>query len=71
MKDQWIPGPTSVAESTVSFFEIDPLSPRAVATALESGVIVYDVLFLAEDADMVVVSDDEPSPIRHLRKAVV
>jgi hypothetical protein len=60
-RDQWIASPIPVAEATVSLFQIDQLFPRAVEIALGSGVIVYDVLFLAlaEDADMVVVSDDD------------
>ena len=60
-RDQCFASPIPVAVATVSFFEIDPLSPRAVEIALKSGVIVYDAHFLtlAEDADMVVISDDD------------
>jgi hypothetical protein len=60
-RDQWIASPIPIAEAAVSLFEIDPLSARAVEIVLESGVIVYNVLFLAlaEDADMVVISDDD------------
>lgn len=46
-------------EAPVSFFEIDPLIPRAIQIA-SSGVIVYDALFvaLAEAIGTVVVTAD-------------
>jgi predicted nucleic acid-binding protein len=49
-------------------FEINPLTRRAVEIALESGVIVYDVLFLAlaEDAVTVVVTADDNRLLRVL-----
>jgi predicted nucleic acid-binding protein len=52
---------SSFTDAPISFFEIDPLTPRAVEIALESGVIVYDALFLAlaEEAGTVVVTADD------------
>ncbi len=51
---------SSFTEAPVSLFEIDPLTPRAVEVALETGVIVYDALFLAlEDAGTVAVTADD------------
>ncbi|GEM_PF-83892 len=52
---------SSFAEAPVSFFEIDSLTQRAVEISLDSGVIVYDALFLAlaEDAGAVMVTADD------------
>ena len=51
---------SSFTEAPVSFFEIDPLTSRAVEITLDSGVVVYDALFLAlaEEAGTVVVTAD-------------
>lgn len=47
-------------EAPVSFFEIDPLMSRAARIAYETGVIVYDALFLAlaENAETIMITDD-------------
>lgn len=51
----------SFREAPVYLFETDLLTTRAVEISLDSGVIVYDALFLAlaEDANVVVVTADE------------
>jgi predicted nucleic acid-binding protein len=47
---------SSFREALVSLFELDPFSPRAVEISLDSGVVVYDALFLglAEEAGTMV-----------------
>ncbi|MBA4114947.1 MAG: type II toxin-antitoxin system VapC family toxin [Rubrobacter sp.] len=56
MRDTW----REFAEDPISFFEIDPLIPRAVEIAASSGAVIYDALFLAlaEEMDTVMVTAD-------------
>jgi len=64
-----------IADRPASLYSPEDLVPRAAEITLESGVIVYDVLFLAlaEDADTLVVTADgkllkalEGTPYAHL-----
>ncbi len=49
-----------IADRPASLYAPEDLMPRAAEITLESGVIVYDALFLAlaEDADTLVVTAD-------------
>lgn len=65
----------SFSATALDLYAPEDLMPRAAALALETGVIIYDALFLtlAEDADTVVVTADrnlirplEGGPYAHL-----
>ncbi len=49
------------SEDPISYFEIDPLMPRSVEVAANSGAIVYDALFLAlaEEMETVMITADD------------
>ena len=49
------------SEDPISFFEIDPVIPRSVEIATNSGAIVYDALFLtlAEEMETVMITADD------------
>ncbi len=56
MREYW----DDFSVTSVDLYAPEDLMPRAVRIALETGVIIYDALFLAlaEDADAVVVTAD-------------
>lgn len=50
-----------ISELPLNFYAPEDLMPRAAEISLQTGVIVYDALFLAlaEDAETVVLTDDD------------